>query len=296
MQVQGGAVSAVDDPAAALATGARLVWTALTDPSPEQLAAAARALALDEGLVADARSDHRRPRLVEHGDARAVVLLPASYDDERESVLVGSVVALVDGRAVLTVARDTATDLAAVRAGLTVDSTPADLLEAVVRRVVDDYDAVVDGLDEDVVSVEQQVFSEGRTSNARRVYLLKRESLELHRAVTPLVEVVRRLGCDGSLVDRLLRVSEHVQRLDALLDGALSADLAQVGVRQNEDQRRISAWAAIGLVPTVVGGIYGMNFEHMPELTWTLGYPAALTVVIGTCSSLYVGFRRSGWL
>ena len=296
MQVRGSAVSTTDDPAGALAVGARLVWTALVDPTRDQLAAAARALALDEGLVADARSDHRRPRLVAHGATRAVVLLPASYDDEREAVLVGSVVALVDGRAVLTVSRDTGTDLAAVRAALTVDSTPADLLEAVVRRVVDDYDAVVDGLDEDVVSVEQQVFSEGRTSNARRVYLLKRESLELHRAVTPLVEVVRRLGCDGSLVDRLLRVSEHVQRLDALLDGALSADLAQVGVRQNEDQRRISAWAAIGLVPTVVGGIYGMNFEHMPELTWTLGYPAALTVVIGTCTSLYVGFRRSGWL
>lgn len=296
MQVRDGAVSATDDPAGALAAGAQLVWTALADPAPEQLVAAAQALALDAGLVADARSDHRRPRLVEHGAARAVVLLPASYDDDHEEVRVGSVVALVDGRAVLTVAGDTATDLSGVRARLTVDSTPADLLEAVVCRVVDDYDPVVDGLDEDVVSVEQQVFSEGRSSNARRVYLLKRESLELHRAVTPLVEVVRRLDCGGGLVDRLLRVSEHVERLDSLLDGALSADLAQVGVRQNEDQRRISAWAAIGLVPTVVGGIYGMNFEDMPELTWTLGYPAALTVVLGSCTALYAGFRRSGWL
>lgn len=295
-EVRDGQVAETDDPAGALARGASLIWISLEDPDPEEVVAQARLLGMNPALVTDARAEHRRPRLLEHGKARAVVLLPAAYDDAAEDVRLGGLVVLTDGPAVLTVARECSTDLSGVRRALDTRSTPDTLLQAVVRQVIEDYDPVIDGLDDDVEQVEVQVFSDDDSSHARRIYLLKRESLELHRAVSPLVDVVRELDCGGGLYERLLRVAEHVERLDALLDGVLDADLAQVGVRQNEDQRRISAWAAIALVPTVVGGIYGMNFENMPELSWRFGYPAALTLVLVCCLALYLGFRRNDWL
>ena len=296
LQVRGGLVEPVQDVAQALAQGADLVWTALADPRPDQVDRCARALGLPAELVDDTRAERRRPRLLTRGDARAVVLLPAAYDDADEQVEVGGLVVLTGRRAVLTVSRDTALDLSPVRAALAATGSPEALTEAVVARVVAVYDEVADGLDDDVDEVEGQVFSPERHSHARRIYGLKRANLELRRAVVPLAAVVQQLECGSALQGRVLRLGEHVDRLDALIDSVLDADLAQVGVRQNEDQRRISAWAAIALVPTIVGGIYGMNFEHMPELSWRYGYPLALLVVVTVCSSLYVGFRRNGWL
>jgi len=296
LQVRGGLVQPVRDVAQALAQGADLVWTALADPDAEQVDRSARELGLPAELVAEARAQRRRPRVLRRGDARAVVLLPAAYDDADEQVEVGGLVVLSSGRAVLTVARDTALDLAPVRAALAATPSAEALTELVVEHVVAVYDEVADGLDDDVDEVEAQVFSTGRRSSARRIYRLKRANLELRRAVVPLAAVVEQFDRGSGLHGRVLRLGEHVDRLDTLLDGVLDADLAQVGVRQNEDQRRISAWAAIALVPTTVGAIYGMNFEHMPELSWRYGYPLALLVIVVVCASLYAGFRRNGWL
>jgi len=296
VQVRDGRAEPVQDAQRALADGAALVWTALVDPDPQAVTRSAQALGLPLELLADAREEHRRPRLLARGEARALVLLPAAYDDADEQVEVGGLVVLANGRGVLTVSRDTTLDLAPVRAGLAGSPTAEALTEAVLARVVAVYDQVADGVDDDVDEVEAQVFSPARRSHARRIYGLKRAALDLRRAVVPLAVVVEQLGAGAALRERVLRLGEHVDRLDALLDSVLDADLAQVGVRQNEDQRRISAWAAIALVPTIVGAIYGMNFQHMPELSWQYGYPLALLVIAVACGGLYLSFRRSGWL
>lgn len=309
VQVKEGSAEPTADPAAALRGGVELVWTALVEPSPEELAAAVAALGMPAALLEESRAGspdvlrpgapahRRRARLVELGEGRGVVLLPAAYDDEDEQVGLGLLTVLVDGQAVLSIARGPAPDLSRLQAEAHRHlEHSGQLLQAIVIAVLEGYDAVLEGLDEDVLDTEQQVFSSERRSHAKRIYGLKRESLELERAVTPLDDMVTRLQCAPAVHDRVLRVTEHLDRLGDLLDSVLSADLAQVGVRQNEDQRRISAWAAIGLVPTVVAGIYGMNFQHMPELSWRFGYPAALALVLTLCTCLYVGFRRNGWL
>lgn len=309
LQVRHGTATPTEDPAQALRDGADLVWTALVNPSTEEIGAAVEALGIAHELVMKAKADlpepppvdeptrRRRPRLVEHGEARGVVLLTAAYDDPREEVQLGLLTVLVDGAAVLTIARGKAPDLSRVKKHLAGDHDHSGaLLEAVVAEVLEDYDDVLEQLDDDVADVEQQVFSPDRASHAQRIYGLKRETLELQRAVAPLTDVVDRLNCSRPLHERVMRASEHVERLDALLDGVLSADLAQVGVRQNEDQRTISAWAAIALVPTIVAGIYGMNFQHMPELSWRFGYPMALGLIVVVCLTLRWGFHRHGWI
>jgi magnesium transporter len=181
-------------------------------------------------------------------------------------------------------------------------------LHAIVDKVVDDYAPVIGGLDQDIREVEGHVFSEAPRNPAERIYKLKREVLELYGAVAPLVEPVGRLERGDGLVpedlrpyfrdvkDHLLRSVREIEAFRELLTSVLSANLTQVSVRQNEDVRKISAWAAIIAVPTLISGIYGMNFEHMPELTWTFGYPLALAVMAIVCLLLYRNFKRAGWL
>jgi magnesium transporter len=230
--------------------------------------------------------------------------------DEESDVELGEVVAFVTDTAVGLVGRRPGTVVDEVLARLADGARlPAQVLLALVEVVTPDLDDVLVGLDEDVLEVERHVFSAERRDHTRHIYKLKRELLELRRATAPLADVTQRLAEEPScpvpdelreaFVEqhrRTTRTAYGVEHLDRLIDGVLDAQLAQIGVRQNEDQRRISAWAAIALVPTVVGGIYGMNFEHMPELGWRYGYFAALALVVTACLSLYVGFRRNGWL
>ena len=185
----------------------------------------------------------------------------------------------------------------------------AAVLHAIVDRVVDDYAPVIQGLDDDIHQVETTVFSPGRDNPAERIYKLSREVIEFHRAAAPLIEPLDRLAAGQSefvhedmrsyfrdVYDHLMRVVDAVHGQRELLTSVLQANLTQVSVRQNDDMRRISAWVAIIAVPTMIAGIYGMNFEHMPELAWTYGYPAVLAVIVAACTSLYLYFRRSGWL
>jgi magnesium transporter len=167
---------------------------------------------------------------------------------------------------------------------------------------------VIAGLDHDIREVESQVFSESGGNSAERIYKLKREVLELYGAVAPLVEPVERLERGDGFVpedlrlyfrdvkDHLLRSVREIEGFRELLTSVLSANLTRVSVRQNEDVRKISAWAAIVAVPTLMTGVYGMNFEHMPELGWRFGYPLALTVMALVCLLLYRNFKRAGWL
>ena len=187
---------------------------------------------------------------------------------------------------------------------------PSAVLYAVADRVVDDYAEVIEGLAEDVDQVEESVFSDELGNPAERIYRLKRELVEFRRAVSPLGAPTQRLASRQTglpidprtgdyfrdVHDHLVRDVDRIAAFDELLTGALQANLAQLQMRDNADIRRISAWVAILAVPTMVFGLYGMNFEHMPELTWTLGYPAVLLLTLSVCVGLYVRLRRSGWL
>jgi magnesium transporter len=189
------------------------------------------------------------------------------------------------------------------------DCGPSSVLYAVCDAVVDDYSEISFAVEADIEEVEERVFSPVRSNDAARIYNLKREVIEFRRAVRPLIEPMARLATGHvprihehmhpffrDVADHALRVSEQVDGFDDLLSSVLSANLAQVGVQQNSDMRRISAWVAIVAVPTMIAGIYGMNFDHMPELRWRLGYPLVLVVMLLACMTLYRLFKRSGWL
>lgn len=282
----------------------------LVDATPAELDALTAELDLDELAQAEAREAHLRPQLAAHPGCLCVTVKTPTLDDASD-VELGQVVALVTQDAVALVGQQPGTVVEEVVAHLSRRGAglPAEVLLALVEVVTPDLDEVLVGLDEDVLEVEKHVFSAERADHTRQIYKLKRELLELRRATSPLADVTERLATESScpvpdeLRDafveqhrRTSRTASGVEHLDGLIDGVLDAQVAQIGVRQNEDQRRISAWAAIALVPTVVGGIYGMNFEDMPELQWQYGYFAALTLVLLSCLSLYVGFRRNDWL
>ncbi|MFF1744164.1 magnesium and cobalt transport protein CorA, partial [Streptomyces mirabilis] len=188
---------------------------------------------------------------------------------------------------------------------------PAAVLHAIADHVVDDYLTVTDAVQNDIDQVETSVFSPRgiQGADAGRMYQLKRELLELKRAVVPLGRPLHILATEPmrlvapeiqayfrDVADHLSRVTEQITAFDALLDSILQAHLAQVSVAQNEDMRKITAWAAIIAVPTMVCGVYGMNFDHMPELHWRFGYPLALTVIAVSCFVIHRGFKRNGWL
>jgi magnesium transporter len=176
--------------------------------------------------------------------------------------------------------------------------------------VVDEYLNVIDSVHADIDQVETDVFAEnGARADPGRIYQLKRELLELKRAVVPLSRPLQDLAARPMRVvdpeiqayfrdvsDHLLRATEQISAFDELLNSILQAHLAQVTVAQNEDMRKITAWAAIVAVPTMICGVYGMNFDHMPELHWKYGYGMAIGLITVACLSLYRGFRRNGWL
>ena len=183
------------------------------------------------------------------------------------------------------------------------------VMYAICDRVVDEYEKVGAALEIDVDEVEASVFSEARTDDSTRIYVLKREIAEVRRAVLPLREPMRRFATpdDGmvnadtatyfrDVADHLHRISEVIDTLDGLLSTAFDAQLARISVQQNEDMRKISAGAALVVVPTLIAGVYGMNFTHMPELSWTYGYPFALLLMVGMAVGLFVWFKKSGWL
>jgi magnesium transporter len=236
------------------------------------------------------------------------------YIDSEEVIRGGEIMLFVNPAFIITVRHGDASDLHPVREAIEkrpdlLRCGPGAILHAVIDRVVDDYEPAVQGLETDIQQVEEQVFSDNAANPAQRIYRLEREVLEMQRAVVPLSAPVDRLARGHfelvspemrdyfrDVHDHLLRVSGRVEGFRELLSSALQANLTQVTVRQNEDMRRISAWVAILAVPTMIAGIYGMNFRNMPELGWRYGYPAVLVVIVVACSVLYRAFRRAGWL
>ncbi len=289
------------------------VWVGLHNPSADEFDDVSRRFRLHELAVEDAIKAHQRAKLEVYGDSLFVVLKPASYDDEAEQVSFGEIMLFVGERFVVTVRHGDLGELGPVRSRLEDDPAllahgPVAVLYAVLDRVVDGYLPIVRDLDRDVQQVEEQVFSEGYNPT-ERIYRLKRQVLNFHQATTGLIEPLdlltrNRVAVDTSQLTEYLRdVGDHARRVDEqidahrdLLTSILQANLAQVGIQQNEDARRISAWVAIAAVPTLIAGIYGMNFTYMPELDWPWGYPAALLLMTAVCVALYRGFRRNGWL
>jgi magnesium transporter len=297
---------------AARAPGA-FVWIGLLEPTASEFEAVQVEFNLHELAVEDAIEAHQRPKVEVYGDSLFVVLKTARWVGEPDLLYFGEILVFVGDRFVITVSHGEA-ELHDLR--LAVEDRP-DLLQwgpsaalhAVVDHVVDDYEPVIEQLDTAIREVEADVFSPTRSNPAERIYALKRAVLRLHGAIVPLEEPVAGLakGRYGLIAeelysyfrdvhDHLVRMAGHVGSLRELLNSVLTANLTQASVRQNEDVRKISAWAAIIAVPTLISGIYGMNFRHMPELGWTLGYPAALTLMALVCLTLYRYFHKVGWL
>ena len=290
------------------------VWIGLYEPTPEEFDALAREFNLHPLAVEDAIKAHQRPKLDVYADMVFVVLKTARYVDSEEVVEIGELLVFLGHDFLITVRHGEASSLSGARETLERDPArlrcgPSAALHAILDRVVDDYFPAVEGLENDIDEVEGELFSEHRINLAQRIYRLQREVLEFRRAVAPLVEPVDRLARGhyeqvhpeirayfNDVNDHLIRSRDALDGMRDLLSGSLQANLAQVGVRQNEDMRRISAWVAIIAVPTAIAGIYGMNFEHMPELKWSFGYPLALLLMLSICGTLYSRFKRAGWL
>jgi magnesium transporter len=290
------------------------VWIGLVEPTEEEFESLRREFDLHPLAVEDAIHAHQRPKLDVYGDMLFLVLKTARYVDPEEVVEIGELLVFCGPDYLITVRHGEASSLAPAREALEGDPErmrcgPSAALHSILDRVVDDYAPALTGLENDIDEVEQELFSGRRVNVAERIYRLQRETLEFRRAVAPLVEPVDRLARGQyehvhanvrdyyrDVGDHLIRAREQLDNMRDLLAGSLQANLAQVGVRQNEDMRRISAWVAIIAVPTAIAGIYGMNFEYMPELKWKLGYPAALLVMVVICSGLYRYFKRAGWL
>ena len=289
-------------------------WLGLHEPDEDELAAVAGEFDLHELAVEDAINAQQRPKLEVYDETLFVVLKAARYDDALETIAFSDVMLFIGHNFVVTVRHGPAGGLKGVRRRLENErellaSGPAAVLYAIIDHVVDGYAPVLSGLENDIDEVEEEVFSPTAPSVAERIYNLKREVLEFYRNTSMLLDPLDRLSrrylpsVDPTMQhyfrdvhDHLVRLVGQVQGYRELLTSILEANLAQIGVRQNEDMRKISAWVAIVAAPTLIAGIYGMNFAYMPELEWRYGYPMALVLIALICLGLYRLFRRSGWL
>jgi magnesium transporter len=290
------------------------VWVGLHEPVEGELAKVADIFALHPLAVEDALHAHQRPKLERYDDGIFLVLKTLWYVDEEDAVETGEINLFVGRDFVISVRHGEGTELHTARTDLEQKTSvlghgPSAVLYAICDRVVDSYEEVSHSLEIDVDEVEESVFSPERTHDSRRIYVLKRELAEMRRAVNPLKEPMKRFATGSvpvvtgeaapffrDVTDHLIRVSETIETLDALLSTAFDAHLARIGVEQNEDMRKISAWVAIAAVGTLVAGIYGMNFHHMPELAWRYGYAYALGLMVIASVALYRLFKKSGWL
>lgn len=290
------------------------VWLGLQEPDDAELAQVGEAFGLHELAIEDAGAQHQRPKLEDYEGSFFVVLKTARYDDEREEVQFGEINLFLGSGYVIAIRHGAASELKTARKLLEarpdlIKVGPAAAAWAILDKVVDDYEPVAAGLDNDISEVEQEVFSDNHADSTQRIYFLRRVVIEFHRAVQPLIAPLKSLEKGVVIeVDEHIRryfrdVADHAQRVDEqlqdqreLLNAALDSNLALITLRQNEVVRAISAWAAIIAVPTFVASVYGMNFDSMPELRWGLGYPVALAVMAIAVVLMYRFFKRIDWL
>jgi magnesium transporter len=301
--------------------GEGFVWLGLHEPTDQEFAGIAELFHLHPLAVEDAVEAHQRPKLERYGETLFAVFKTVCYVEHEqltatsEVVNTGEIMVFTGEDFVITVRHGMHGSLGPLREELESDREqlskgPAAVLHAIADHVVDDYLHVTDAVQADIDHVEMEVFAEnGARTDPGRIYQLKRELLELKRAVVPLGRPIEELATRPirvvspeiqtyfrDVLDHLMRAKDHIAAFDELLNSILQAHLAQVTVAQNEDMRKITAWAAIIAIPTMVCGLYGMNFDYMPELRWTYGYPLVVGVISVACVVLYRGFRRNGWL
>ncbi len=297
------------------------MWIGLQQPTEDEIALLAQEFDLPALAVEDAVKAHQRPKLEVHDDVVFLVLKPVHYIDHDEIVEVSEIAMFLGPGFVVSVRHGESDVLRRVRAEFDAGSDllvhgATGVLYRAADLVVDGYEETIELINHDVDEIELQVFGADEVGHAKRIYQLKREIAEFRRAVAPLATPVQRLAADRipgidpaaapffrDVHDHLLRAIDSIEGHDRLLSDVLQADLARLGVRQseiavrqNEDMRKISAWAAIGLLPTAVAGIYGMNFENMPELSWEHGYFVVVAIIVVACLGLHRFFRRNGWL
>ncbi|MFF4582820.1 magnesium/cobalt transporter CorA [Streptomyces sp. NPDC001373] len=303
--------------ALARSAGDAFLWIGMYEPTEEEFSHVSREFGLHRLAVEDALTAHQRPKLEVYDDSLFVVLKPVLYDDDTDVVTAGELMLFIGNSFVVTVRHGEGAALAAVRRRLEHEPEvlrhgPTAVLYAVSDAVVDHYIEVAAELQADLEELEAEVFAPQTSdtkNTAARIYGFKRQVLEFRRATSPLLQPMDRLAFGNvpfvhdharpffrDVADHLTKANEYIEGLDRLLSDALAAHLAQMGVRQNDDMRKISAWAAMAAVPTMVAGIYGMNFTHMPELGEWWGYPAVLVLMVGLCLGLHRMFKRRGWL
>ncbi|MFF0393764.1 magnesium and cobalt transport protein CorA [Kitasatospora sp. NPDC004615] len=305
-----------------------MAWIGLYRPAEAQLVEAAEKFDLHELALEDAIVAHQRPKLERYGDTLFVVLRAARYLDDVEEVDFGEIHLFVGPDFVVTVRHSQSPDLSRIRGRLEADPDllalgPEAVLYAVLDAVVDGYAPVIAGLQHDIDEIETEVFG-GDPRVSRRIYELSREVIELQRATGPLLEIMRALeagfqkyGTDEELQRYLRDVADHAtyaaERVDGfrqMLQNILTVNATLVSQRQNEEMKqlaeaghvqndeikKISSWAAILFAPTLIGTVYGMNFDEMPELHWAFGYPFAIGLMGVVCGSLYLIFKKRNWL
>lgn len=303
-------------------------WIGLYRPGAAELQSVANEFELHPLAVEDAQEGHQRPKLERYGDDRFIVLRPARYMDAEERVEFGEVDLFLGQDFVVVVRHAEAPDIKAVRARLESDPEllacgPLAVLYAVADRVVDDYGPVVNGLENDIDEIEDQLFA-GDGAVSQRIYELTREVITFQRAIEPLAGVLQqvRADLDGNqalievrrglrdVLDHVTRIQERAEGFRVLLQNALTVNSTLVGQRQNDQiekltrdsleqgsqVKKVSSWAAIGFFPATLASVWGMNFRYMPELEWPLGYPLALFAMLTLGVVLYVTFKRRNWL
>lgn len=306
------AVEAISD---VLTQPDRFVWIGLHEPDAALLKQVQEEFGLHDLAVEDAHHAHQRPKLERYGDTLFIVLRTGQMNRDARRIEFGETHVFVGPRYVVSIRHGASQSYAAVRTRCEtmpqlLCKGPGFVLYAVMDFVVDQYFPIVEALEEELEEVEDQIFGEGLDrSVTRRIYKLKRDLLEVKRAISPLVDVCNRLTrFDFELIpddtrpyfrdvyDHVIRINEMVDNQRELLTSALEANLSLISTSQNEAMKRLAGWAAIFAVPTMVAGVYGMNFDHMPELRWALGYPLVMGVTLAACGGLYWRFKKAGWL
>ena len=300
--------------------GAAFAWLGLHEPDERQMQAVAEVFGLHHLAVEDAVHAHQRPKLERYDDTLFLVLKTVVYiahesvEVASELVETGEIMIFVGADFVVTVRHGEHSGLAGVRRRLEADPKqlalgPYAVMHAIADGIVDSYLEVTRAMEDDMDAIERATFSPQHKTEVEPIYLLKREVIELRNSVWPLTDALAKMQNEYSdllpkEVQRYMRdVADHqtqtadlIVTYDDMLNSLVQAALAKVELRQNQDMRKISAWVAIAAVPTMIAGIYGMNFDNMPELSWRWSYPAVLLLMTSICGLLYVTFRRNNWL
>ena len=290
------------------------VWVGVSEPSTAEFEKLAADFEFHPLAIEDAVMAKQRAKLEMYEGMTFIVLRTTFYEESASQVTTGEILAFIGEHYIVVVRHGEGSPLTGVRNRLEqqphlLAHGPYAVLHAIMDSVIDTYITITSELEKDVIEVEQSVFSDRKAYNSEKIYFLKRELLEFSHAIYPLLVPLQRLAVDFNdivpdelapffrdTLDHLHSAIDIANGLDNLLTSALSADLAHVQVQQNEDMRKITSWVALAATPTMLAGIYGMNFDHMPELRWTFGYPLVVGIMALVTGTLYYKFKKANWL